>query len=115
MTNDFSTIPAESNLRDEITVRSDEFDPVANPAYDGPMGVMTDYDGCETNGLTHDEWIENVTGMSDSDSKELDASDKAEKADELEMLRTAGWPGDGSGEDDLADYNANEADDYRDE
>lgn len=25
------------------------------------------------------------------------------------------WPGDGSGEDDLADYNANEADDYRDE
>lgn len=27
----------------------------------------------------------------------------------------AGWPGDGSGEDDLADYNANEADDYRDE
>ncbi len=26
-----------------------------------------------------------------------------------------GWPGDGSGEDDLADFNANEADDYRDE
>jgi hypothetical protein len=26
-----------------------------------------------------------------------------------------GWPGDGSGTDDLADYNANEADDYRDE
>lgn len=26
-----------------------------------------------------------------------------------------GWPGDGSGEDDLADYNQNEADDYRDE
>ncbi len=26
-----------------------------------------------------------------------------------------GWPGDGSGEDDFADYNANEADDYRDE
>jgi len=23
------------------------------------------------------------------------------------------WPGDGSGEDDLADYNTNEADDYR--
>lgn len=23
-----------------------------------------------------------------------------------------GWPGDGSGTDDLADYNANEADDY---
>jgi len=28
---------------------------------------------------------------------------------------TAGWPGDGSGEDDFADYNQNEADDYRDE
>ncbi len=27
----------------------------------------------------------------------------------------AGWPGDGSGMDDLADYNANEADDYADE
>lgn len=26
-----------------------------------------------------------------------------------------GWPGDGSGLDDLADYNANEADDYRSE
>ena len=26
-----------------------------------------------------------------------------------------GWPGDGSGMDDLADYNANEADDYRNE
>lgn len=26
-----------------------------------------------------------------------------------------GWPGDGSGEDDLADYNQNEADDYRNE
>ena len=26
-----------------------------------------------------------------------------------------GWPGDGSGEDDLADYNANEAMDYMNE
>ena len=26
-----------------------------------------------------------------------------------------GWPGDGSGQDDLADANANEADDYRNE
>jgi hypothetical protein len=26
-----------------------------------------------------------------------------------------GWPGDGSGEDDLADYNQNEADDYLNE
>jgi hypothetical protein len=28
---------------------------------------------------------------------------------------TFGWPGDGSGEDDLADYNANEANDYANE
>jgi hypothetical protein len=35
-------------------------------------------------------------------------------ADAREMEQ-AGWPGDGSGEDDLADHNANEADDYRDE
>jgi hypothetical protein len=26
-----------------------------------------------------------------------------------------GWPGDGSGTDDFADYNANEVDDYRNE
>lgn len=32
-----------------------------------------------------------------------------------EDLQYHGWPGDGSGEDDLADYNQNEADDYRDE
>lgn len=30
-------------------------------------------------------------------------------------MEYVGWPGDGSGEDDLADYNQNEADDYRDE
>lgn len=34
---------------------------------------------------------------------------------EVEVEETHGWAGDGSGEDDLADYNANEADDYRDE
>ncbi len=28
---------------------------------------------------------------------------------------SCGWPGDGSGEDDFADYNQNEADDYREE
>lgn len=32
-----------------------------------------------------------------------------------EIYDGGGWPGDGSGTDDLADYNANEADDYRDE
>ena len=34
--------------------------------------------------------------------------------DEL-IAESKGWPGDGSGEDDLADYNQSEADDYRDE
>jgi hypothetical protein len=29
--------------------------------------------------------------------------------------RQYGWPGDGSGEDDLADFNANEAQDYSNE
>jgi hypothetical protein len=32
-----------------------------------------------------------------------------------QMEQNHGWAGDGSGEDDLADYNQNEADDYRDE
>lgn len=32
-----------------------------------------------------------------------------------EIYDGGGWPGDGSGTDDLADFNANEADDYRDE
>lgn len=49
MTNDFSNISAETPIRDEITVRSDEFDPVANPAYDGPMGIFTDHEGCDSN------------------------------------------------------------------
>lgn len=35
--------------------------------------------------------------------------------DDALTIEQAGWPGDGSGEDDLADHNANEADDYRNE
>jgi hypothetical protein len=38
-----------------------------------------------------------------------------EAQNELPEVDDAGWPGDGSGMDDLADYNQNEADDYRDE
>jgi len=47
----------------------------------------------------------------------LDAvyEERTEIADSGEEFDNAGWPGDGSGEDDFADYNANEADDYRDE
>lgn len=37
------------------------------------------------------------------------------RAENLEVRGYKGWPGDGSGEDDLADYNQMEADDYRDE
>ncbi len=36
----------------------------------------------------------------------------AEAAEIREADMARGWPGDGSGEDDLADYNAAEADDY---
>ena len=32
-----------------------------------------------------------------------------------EQFAEQGWPGDGSGTDDLADYNANEVDDYANE
>lgn len=35
--------------------------------------------------------------------------------DNTTVIIHRGWPGDGSGEDDLADYNANEADDYQHE
>lgn len=34
---------------------------------------------------------------------------------ETDDYQSHGWPGDGGGEDDLADYNQNEADDYRHE
>lgn len=34
---------------------------------------------------------------------------------QTELPEEHGWPGDGSGLDDLADYNANEADDYANE
>jgi len=48
MTNDFSNISAESPLKDEIAVRSDEYDPIANPPYEGPLGIFTDYEGYDS-------------------------------------------------------------------
>jgi len=42
-------------------------------------------------------------------------TDSAGEETPMDVDGSAGWPGDGSGMDDLADYNANEADDYRDE
>lgn len=41
--------------------------------------------------------------------------DPEDIAYEDRMSADTGWSGDGSGEDDFADYNQNEADDYRDE
>ena len=37
------------------------------------------------------------------------------RLEQEEAMQYRGWAGDGSGEDDFADYNQNEADDYRDE
>lgn len=41
--------------------------------------------------------------------------ERQELAREMQEQEARGWPGDGSGEDDFADMNANEADDYWDE
>lgn len=76
MTNDFSNISAESNLRDEIAVRSDEYDPVANPAYEGPMGIFTDYEGCDTDPTVEGESLEDegtVTEPDDSMDGDFDS------------------------------------------
>ena len=43
----------------------------------------------------------------------MTTNESNEELNEMEEYR--GWPGDGSGEDDLADFNQNESDDYRDE
>lgn len=41
--------------------------------------------------------------------------DFPEISDDMDSTTNHGWPGDGSGEDDLADYNQNEANDYLNE
>jgi hypothetical protein len=50
---------------------------------------------------------------------QLPSESREARLAQVEPLETAydggGWAGDGSGTDDLADYNANEADSYRDE
>lgn len=51
--------------------------------------------------------------MNEDAMMEMEYEDRTYVPDEGEQ--NAGWPGDGSGEDDFADYNQNEADDYRDE
>jgi len=62
----------------------------------------------EIDGLV--EYANVIRGESDGNDLETPIESKHEE-DELR----AGWPGDGSGEDDLADYNANEANDYQNE
>ena len=56
------------------------------------------------------------------DCREIEPELTPEEITEQQLAREdeqpydgGGWPGDGSGTDDLADYNQNEADDYRDE
>ena len=54
--------------------------------------------------------------MTDSQKTKLNSEfqNLTPRPDEL-LPEDAGWPGDGSGTDDFADYNQNEADDYQDE
>lgn len=50
-----------------------------------------------------------------ADQRELLISGICGKCFDKMFAEPKGWPGDGSGEDDLADMNQNEADDYREE
>jgi hypothetical protein len=79
--NNFNTLSAESELKNEIMVQSDELD------------RMEEQDEMEMLKL-------------ESDSRMFPGEEIEEPYD------GGGWPGDGSGTDDLADFNANEADDY---
>lgn len=97
--NDFSNIPAESELRDEMTVASNEPSD-RNPAYDGPMGIF--------------EGMDDDKEPAVDSHLEADYEDRQNGGGEDETV-DAGWPGDGSGTDDFEDYNQNEASDYQDE
>lgn len=61
--------------------------------------------------------LENEGGPVRSIEPELTPEEVTEQQMALEesFLNEYGWPGDGSGEDDLADFNANEASDYASE
>lgn len=67
MTNDFSQVSAESNLRDEMTVRSDEYDPTANPSDEtepmDPVDAAEERDELE---MLRDEPDESMDGDFDS-------------------------------------------------
>ena len=53
--------------------------------------------------------------LNTDDALEHYVDDAVAEEQKLIDLAYKGWPGDGSGMDDFADFNANEADDYRDE
>lgn len=56
----------------------------------------------------------NLFGLSPAPREDDDEND-AKIQEDWERAETNGWPGDGSGVDDFADYNNNEQDDYRNE
>jgi hypothetical protein len=56
----------------------------------------------------------NLCGLSPAPREDDDEND-AKIADDWARAEDNGWPGDGSGMDDFADYNNNEQDDYRNE
>ena len=87
--NDFSKIPSETEFRQEMTVQPDELAPDA----------------------FLEQQYEDRTHVENDETHEFEDPRMFPGEDEP----ATGWPGDGSGMDDLADYNANEADDYRDE
>jgi hypothetical protein len=62
------------------------------------------------------DWNQVRGGWTDAHGECVDCDESYEQTyEEAERESHVGWPGDGSGEDDLADYNANEADDYANE
>lgn len=84
--NDFSNIPAESEFRDEATLDCREIEP----------------------GLTPEEITEQQLAREEA----LDDTPLGIEYGGYDEPYDGGWPGDGSGMDDLADFNQNEAMDY---
>lgn len=84
MINDFNSLDAQSEISNLAQVDCDE------------VYTQADYD----------------RDIQAAQGGEPDAHLEAAYEARTEIEEPAGWPGDGSGTDDLADYNANEAADY---
>lgn len=97
--NDFNNISAESELKDEMTVQSNEVEPdsMLEAEYESRTEISDDQ---ETEDIVFDPLLETA----------YDSQEPIE-----EPYDGGGWAGDGSGTDDLADFGANEADDYLNE